>query len=253
MVLNKARKQCGLREVTLAADLSVGCGNHAKYLVVNKGNPLLDGLEGHHHERKELKEFTEDGAKAASNSVIAEVGGPNGAASQAIETWLANFYHRIPLLNPNLNEVGIGYFRGTSSVVACIDARSNHSKKETSETVCYPASGQKNVPLKFAGNEHPDPIPSDYPGPVGFPITITFPTSKTITQVAVKLFDPRKTMLPYIVSTPEFPATSFDQLNTVCIFPKLILRRATTYTVQLRCLVSGDPYERTWQFTTMEN
>jgi hypothetical protein len=251
LVLNAARKECALREVTLAADLSVGCANHAKYLVLNKGNPLLEGLKGH-DEYKELKGYTEDGARAGANSVIAMVGGPNVAASKTIETWLASFYHRIPLLNPSLTAVGIGYARGPTFVVACVDATSRAGKMDTKDAVFYPVNGQKNVPLKFSGNEHPDPIPSDYQGPVGFPITITFPKSKTITKVVVKLSDGNKTLLPYLLSTPESPATSFPQENTVCIFPKLILARASTYTVELKCTVSGEPYERTWQFTTME-
>ena len=252
LVLNAARKECALREVAFAADLSVGCANHAKYLVLNKGNPLLEGLKGH-DEYKELKGYTEDGARAGANSVIAMVGGLNVAAAKTIETWLASFYHRIPLLNPSLTAVGIGYMaRGPTFVVACVDATSKAAKMDTKETVFYPVNGQMNVPLKFSGNEHPNPIPSDYQGPVGFPITITFPRAKTITKVVVKLFDPNKTPLPYILSTPEFPASSFTQRNTVCIFPKLILARASTYTVELKCTVSGEPFERTWRFTTME-
>lgn len=242
-ILNDARKACGLEPVKLSVELSEGCRKHSKYLVVNKGNPSIAGMKAH-QEVKKLKEYSEEGARAAKHSVIHYV-----PPSQAITEWLAGFYHRIPLLQPRLKEVGIGYFKQGRDWACCIDCITGTAGENAKDIVYYPEDGQANVPRVF-GNEIPRAIPASHKGPAGFPITIYFTRGQKVKDVEVKLSNPKEADLPCFISTPESPATSFTQWNTVCVIPKQPLRPATTYKIELRCTLSEKPHSRTWQFTT---
>ncbi len=141
--LNLARKEAGLKPVKLSAALSIACGKHAKYLLVNRGHEKTAGLLAH-QEFEDLPGYSPEGADAGKRSVIHFV-----KPTQAIDDWLAAFYHRIPLLQPDLNEIGIGYATdGTYevSVLICVD---KGGAKPKIPIVYYPAPGQKNVPVKM--------------------------------------------------------------------------------------------------------
>ena len=66
----------------------------------------------------------------------------------------------------------------------------------------------------------------------------------------MKLTGGKDAEVPIYLSTPEKPATSFPQKNTICAIPRQPLTRGITYTVDLRCEVEGKPFMRTWRFTT---
>jgi hypothetical protein len=241
--LNEARKACGLDPVKLSTELSAGCRKHSRYLVANKDSPLVAGLKAH-EEVKDLKDYSEEGARAAKNSVIHYV-----PPSKAITGWLATFYHRVPLLQPKLKEVGIGYFQQGTDRACGIDCITGASGENAKAIVFYPDDGQQSVPLVF-GPEIPTPIPATHKGPAGFPITVYFARNQKIKDVEVKVLGPKKVNIPCFVSTPESPATTFQQWNAICIIPSQPLAKATTYKVEVRCTVSGNPYSRTWQFST---
>jgi hypothetical protein len=243
--VNAARKTCGLDEVGISVALSLGCRKHAKYLVVNRGNPLVSGLKAH-EEHKELKEFSEEGAKAGKHSVIAY-----GPPTQAIGEWLSSFYHRVPLLQPDLKEIGIGAFQQGDRWASCIDCVSGCTGPITKSVVYYPEDGQQNVPLRL-GPEIPRPLPASHQGPAGFPNTIFFTQQQKVTKVEAKMLGPSGARVECYVSTPEAPATDFTQWNTVCVIPRQPLLKNTTYKAELRCMVDGKELARTWQFTTQK-
>lgn len=243
-ILNQARKAAGLPEVKLSAELSLGCRNHSRYLVVNKGNPKIAGLKAH-EESKDLKEYSEAGAKAAKASVIHFV-----PPSAAIHGWLASFYHRVPLLQPGLTEVGVGFHNEGTDWACCIDCITGTKNGQNNQPVVYyPADGQIDVPLEFGG-EIPDPLPAGHKGPAGFPLTITFTQQQNIRMVEFKLRDSQQADVPVYLSTPEKPATSWEQWNSVCVFPQKPLAKGKTYEAELTCLMDRKPYKQTWKFTT---
>ncbi len=243
VILNQARKTCGLNPVQLSVTRSIACQKHSRYLVLNKDSPLVQGLKAH-EEFKGLKGYSAEGAEVGKHSVIHYV-----APSQAIDDWLASFYHRVPLLQPNLKEVGIGYYRQGKEWACGIASPANDFVEDAKDIVYYPDDGHTNVPRTF-GDEVPSPLPSSHRGPAGFPITIYFARDQKVKDVEVKLTGPKDAQLPCYVSTPDAPATSFPQWNSVCAIPAKPLARATAYTVTLRCTVSGKPHTRTWRFTT---
>lgn len=242
-MINEARKTAGVEEVQLSAALSAGCQKHARYLVVNAGNPRAQGLKVH-DEFKDLKEYSEEGAKSAKVSVIHSM-----PMSVACEEWLASFYHRVPLFHPSLKEIGAGYFQQAGEWACAIDCLSGADGKSPKEMVFYPEDQQGNVPLNF-GLELPSPLPAGHKGDAGYPITVSFYQGQKVTNVTLKLTGAKDADVPVYLSTPEAPATSFPQKNTVCAIPKQPLAKGTTYKVELSCMLSGKPYSRTWRFTT---
>jgi hypothetical protein len=52
------------------------------------------------------------------------------------------------------------------------------------------------------------------------------------------------------VSTPENPASSHPQSNTICLIPKEPLKPDTLHTVKATCTLNGEKFEKEWRFTT---
>ncbi len=242
-LVNEARKACGLDEVSLSVEQSIGCGKHSKYLIVNKGNPLVAGLKAH-EEQPSLKEYSVEGARAGKASVIHFV-----PPSRAIADWMGGFYHRVPLLQPGLKEIGIGYYNSGADWACAIMCSAAEGEKTARDVVFYPDDQQKNVPLSL-GLEIPSPLPAGHSGTAGFPVTVTFAARQKVKDVTMTLTDAAGTAVPAYVSTPEAPATNWPQWNTICLIPKQKLQPGKTYRVQLKCDVAGQPLERSWRFTT---
>jgi uncharacterized protein YkwD len=104
--VNAARRQAGVGEVALDEKLSRACQSHAEYLARHAGHPSLQGL-GVHDEDPKLAGYTKEGQRSAQGSVITDVSFPHNT----VDGWLATLYHRIPILDPNLKRIGVGYVR----------------------------------------------------------------------------------------------------------------------------------------------
>lgn len=240
--LNYYRHLAGLDSVKLSDKLSDGCNKHAKYLVKNKNSPKVKGLEAH-KEYKTLAGFSKEGMAAGKNSVIHYV-----KPTEAISGWINTFYHRVPLLQPNLKEIGIGYCSiDTAYPVSIIDCITGLKGECTKEIVFYPNEKQKNVPTTM-GPEIPHPAGKE--GEYGFPITVFFTKWQKIKKVTFRLSSATEKSIECFVSSPEKPATSFDQWNTICVIPKKKLKNNTEYTVDLTCLVDEKPFTKTYKFCT---
>ncbi|MCI0524515.1 MAG: CAP domain-containing protein [Acidobacteria bacterium] len=210
--INQYRSLAGLAPVELDASLSQGCREHASYLVRNSKSPSVREL-GAHAQSPDLPGYTEAGARAARNSVISFSQSPEGCVSD----WLATFYHRAPLLRPNLKRVGVGKEGAivVADVVTGLEGEENTS-------VAYPADGQTQVPTEF-GDEIPHPAPPNAPRPAGYPITPQFPPfGPQAAGVKAELTDAAGKSVAFHLSDPERPATFFTQQNTICLIPLTI-------------------------------
>lgn len=240
-ILNKARKDAGLDTVTISASLSSDCYNHAKYLVFNRNDSATKGLSGH-KEYFSLKGFSKEGEKAGRRSVIAFE-----KTDRAINEFLASFYHRIPLLQPDLKEIGIAFYEENDYVVSLIDCISGTAGQKSVGVVFYPGVNQCNIRLNMA-NELPNP--AGVPGPFGFPVTIYFTKAQIVKNVKIKLTDKYNRIIDCYISTPENPATFFTQWNTVCAIPKKPLASHSKYFVSLTCLVNNVEFKKIYSFVT---
>ena len=93
----------------------------------------------------------------------------------------------------------------------------------------------------------------------GYPITLTFFDRQKVMEVVATLHEgpPPKTKkdkwgaeVACFVSTPEKPATTWTQWNTVCLIPKQPLAKGTTYTVKVTAKVNTAAFEKIWSFET---
>ena len=138
----------------------------------------------------------------------------------AIDVWMAGMYHRRPMLDPQLERIGVGYARLPDGMMTAALRFENAARKGGSWPVAYPADKQTNVPLDY-GAEYPNPVPNHGSG--GYPITLQFPPFDKVTGVTAKLTDATGNPVEFFLSDPEHPATSFGQFGVICLIPKLSL------------------------------
>jgi uncharacterized protein YkwD len=245
-LLNAYRAQAGLRPVTLDPALSKGCFAHAHYLVLNADHPATRGL-GAHEEEAGLPGYTDEGKVAGKGAVIA-LGALDPAG--AVHGWMATLYHRVPLLDPTLERIGLGHARSTGvGWVSVLDVRRGKQGKRE-RTVTFPANGQQGVRLAFAAPEEPNPIPDDRDGRAGYPITVTFAPGEVPEKLAATLTDADGKDVEAWVSTPGRPANprfAPFQGTTVCLIAKDPLRSGTMYRVRLQ---GTKGFSQAWSFTT---
>ena len=241
--LNKTRKAAGLDTVSIASTLSKGCYSHAKYLVINRKNPLTAGLNAH-KEFSNLKGYTKEGEIAGKSAVIHYV-----KPSVAITGWIQTFYHRIPLLQPNLKEIGIGFYQKGDDIVSVVDCSAGSKGENLKDVVFYPNENQQDIPLSM-GPEIPNPV--GQAGDYGFPITLYFTQFQIITNVTFKLTDKDNSIVDCYISTPDHPATAFAQWNCICAIPKKPLLADAQYFVTATCKVNNETFKKTYSFRTIK-
>jgi hypothetical protein len=245
--VNAFRKAAGLGAVSLDADLSKGCMEHAEYMKKNKGTQAMEGLNAH-TQRADLPGASAAGAACGKAADLFP--GVSDLAG-AVDGWMAGIYHRRPMMDPALTKVGFGYAKldDGSYMAALMFAKSKSSA--SGWPVAYPASAQKDVPLEY-GAEIPNPIPNNGRG--GYAVTLQFPAFDKVTGVKVTLTagpDGKSIAVPFHLSDPEHPATSFGQYGVVSIIPKQALDPSTKYTVKISATWKGKPQTWTWSFTTL--
>ncbi|MFO0863583.1 MAG: CAP domain-containing protein [Gemmataceae bacterium] len=250
--VNQIRKTAGLAPVTLDPDLHRGCRNHARYLVLNANHPATAGL-GAHDEDMTLPGATAEGKDAGKKAVIA-LGDHD--PRDAVDGWMATLYHRIPILEPNLKQVGFGLARGDRlGWITVLNLMSGKTRGRPHE-VLYPVPDQSDVPLHFPpGGEVPDPIPEDKDKKAGYPITLFFPYESPLVGATGRLEDGDGNRVDVWFSSPDKHANpKYDkhQGNTVCLIPKDPLKAKTKYVVHVLGTRSGTKWEKTWSFTTSD-
>lgn len=242
--INRHRAAAGCVLVKIDHALSDASDKHAKYLVTNTGHPSTEGL-GAHKEDPSLPGYTAEGQRAGGASDIC-FQAPEGS----VDGWVATLYHRIPVLHPRLRRTGCGFAQGGKwGWVGVLDVIEGHDDVPCDpDLVRYPARSQKGVPLAFGG-EMPDPVPGGSQG-CGYPVTLTYYDGSKVTGVTATLKAAGGADVAFHLSTPDKPATDFDQQDTICLIPKATLAGGATYEVEIRLTRNGKPAVEAWKFTT---
>lgn len=244
---NRMRIQAGLPQVALNETLCAACELHAKYMDLNGLGDGSGGLSAH-DENPQKTGYTPEGAKAGRNSCI-DFRQPNMISP--IDNWMQTLFHRIPLVCPGTKSIGMGLYKG----IALLDAFSDANFSIRHEPIPYPFEGQTQVPLDFDG-EIPSPLPPNATFPVGFSITLTFNGGDKITDVTACLKDANNKPIEFYLSCPEKPAYAArypNNMNTICVIPKLVLSKKMEYFIEIKCKVNGKDFTKKWSFTTVGN
>jgi hypothetical protein len=243
-LLNHYRKLAGLTPVKLDPKLSAGCMEHANYMVQNQGTDAMAGLNPH-TQRSDLPGATSAGAACAKAADlfpgVADLG-------VAIDAWMAGVYHRRPMLDPQLERIGVGYARLPDGMLMAALRFENARRRGGGWPVAYPADRQTDVPLEY-GAEIPNPIPNHGTG--GYAITLQFPPFDKVASVSAKLTEATGKSVEFFLSDPEHPATSFGQFGVVCLIPKQSLQAEHVYTVRIDATWKGKPGSWAWSFSTV--
>ena len=241
--VNRYRADAGLAAVALDAKLSAGCMAHAAYMKANRGTDAMVGLNAH-KQRAELPGASPAGAACGrAADLFPEV----SDLDAAVDGWMASLYHRRPMLNPALQTIGVGYAALPEGTLMAALMFADADDKKGAWPVRYPAAAQKDVPLEF-GNEVPNPIPGGGKG--GYPITLQFPPFDKVTGVSATLESGGKAV-PFYLSDPEHPATSFGQYGVICVIPKQRLVAHTRYDVSITATWHDKATTLKWSFTTL--
>lgn len=242
--INVYRRAAGLAGVVADPAKNAGAQAHAEYIQTNAEDPRALGL-GLHDESPTRPGYSEAGAFAGRHGVIAV---QDGTPRDAVELWMATFFHRIPLVHPRLERVGVGVAERGERRVFVVEVA---AEGQQTDFVAVPPDEAVDVPIAFSGDELPNPIPRDDDGEAGYPITVTFPPNVRVEKADAELVDVATGgVVAAWVSTPEHPADERAQQNTVCLMAKDPLRPLTRYTFTLDAVVDGQPHETTIRFTT---
>lgn len=252
--INAYRTIVGLPRVRVDAALSEACAAHAKYLMTNRAAAFQQKINVH-DEDANLPGYSDAGRRAAKSSVIAQASG--GEPLVGLDAWIASFFHRISLLDPNLVRVGVAVERNGPDWAFVLDTLTGKDRPERGVTtvVCYPVNTQMGVPRLFSlgAPEVPNPIPNNGDSrKAGHPITVTFfqETAARIEDVTATLIDPDGKDVPLWVSWPERPAVKNYGRNTICLIPQAPLTADVTYEVRVKATVNGREWQKQWHFHT---
>ncbi len=281
--VNRYRALADLRPLRLDRRLNAAASAHARYFVINP----TEGLAAHN------EQFGRPGYTGAS-------AGERGAFfgypyshyyedmhfltdhRRAVKEWVDSVYHRLPITDYNVVDLGYGYAEKDGRVtnvlnIATTGAYSAVSEEEIARyadrgaalevadrtapddlppgTVVYPIPGQRDVPTRWDGNEEPDPYRL-FPGAraAGYPITVQFlrPLVEDSSLTQATLEDETGARVPLWILTP---ANDQHIRPHIALLPKQDLKPGTRYRVTVRGTVrlhGGPtvPFARTWWFTT---
>jgi polyhydroxyalkanoate synthesis regulator phasin len=228
-------------DVGVERSLSEGARLHAIYLGQNpeEARKWPDA----HGENADHAEFTPEGAIAGGMSVVAfDLEQPE----DAIDDWMATFYHRLPLLEPGLLRIGFGW----ESDVAVMDVASLWAPPDGTWAIVWPYEGMKSVPLAFNA-ELPNPVPEVDSATLGYPITLQVglpEPGRPPISVEMKLELEGKEV-PCYLSTPDSPTNvELAPRNAFCLMPKTALQPGKLYTATATWKDSGR--KLVWSFRT---
>jgi uncharacterized protein YkwD len=201
-------------------------------------------------EKANLPGYTEAGAEVARRSSIQGGGGPVEAVNGLMDSLIS----RPQLLDPQLRELGLGYTPfSRGGWIWVMELRRAPGRGDGDKECLYPAPDQENVPLVYPPTERPNPIPpQNKDRSAGYAITAAFAPQVRLTDAAAKLRGDKEANLEGWLSTPEKPAIAGYPQRFLCFLPREPLRPATRYSVTFTATVNGQPWERTWRFTTLK-
>ncbi|HEX6812740.1 MAG TPA: CAP domain-containing protein [Planctomycetota bacterium] len=235
-LLNTWRQQVGHAPVALREDLSRACEEHALYCANN-------GLS--HEQDPKRPGASARGAKAGLVSEVCLAKSMDGG----LRYWLDSFFHRLHMMSPGLQKVGMGHMQG----VAVIDAQSDVAARP-GVPWHWPVADAVDVPSSWATGEVPSPIGGEFTTAVaaqwGYPITVTFPTAAV--RGAVAKVTTGGSELPVFVSSPEVPGNPERRDNecSILVMTRAPLPSGAVIEVSVSCEHAGKPWSKAWRFTT---
>jgi len=242
--LNHYRNQANTPPVQLDEQLSLGCQAHANYLQLNAIDLHDVGLDAH-NESPMLLAYSTMGEAAGKSSIIYQGVTP----AEAVNNWMATFYHRLGLLDINLLAVGFGS-AGGYQVMDVVHGRAQGDAIKGGVAL-FPSAGMRDAPASYR-QEIPHPIAGD--NSLGVPITVEFSggLGRHISGVDYQLLDADngKAVLCYFQMPGQPYLAEWNLAQVIALIPVEPLDAKHTYRVSVSATVDGSPWAGEWFFTT---
>jgi uncharacterized protein YkwD len=160
-------------------------------------------------------------------------------------------YHRLGLLDANLNAVGMASAAGTQTGATMMDL-SYVYRTDLPLALVYPPDRAVGIATSWYDNEDPDPVPNGQGGVYGYPITLDMPTVQSLGSMAMALVQDGHVVPTYF----DAPGAGDMDPNQAALVPKHPLLPDTTYEVVAvsQNVLFNDGVTRSvaerWSFTT---
>ena len=246
--VNMWRAIAGMPGIPMSAELMRAAQSHANYYIANADHPSI-GQIGVHREQPGLPGFTGqsiyDRAKAAGyagNWIDEDISFSTDAVDN-VDMFVATVFHRFALLHPSTVAVGYGVASGNGREITVINIGLEPSHQPGVDLpAVYPAPGQSDVPRLWYAYESPDPVPG-VPRPVGSPLTVSFLLAQNVEWGPVSL-------APANGDPVEVVVVESSWRRSIGITPVKPLLAGTEYFAAVSGTVDGQPFSKTWSFTT---
>ena len=266
-LLNQERGRCGFGLLKQNSKLDQSAAAHAAYLVQNsllhghREDPALPGYTG----RNETERAAAVGYLNPVSAVLATLSGPPVAAGTLTSTGqvrglLASPYHLLSILE-SVSDVGVGHRKkvGTDGVERqalniTMGRVEGVNDLDASQAYSYPCEGSTGVNAGLA-DETPSPIPANlvqdfrlYGGPIAVKVRtgrVLVVTSAIVTPTAGG-----PALAAQIVSQANTPRPDLTRANDAYLLPLSVLQPGTSYTLQLAGTNDGQPFSKSFSFTT---
>lgn len=246
--INAARAAIGVPALKRNPALDQAATAHANYYKLNFGDPALTGM-GLHYEDAEKAGFTGADfaarARAAGYSgSINENIGVSGDLLVSIDWFIDVINHRLPLIDPRYTDIGFGVIDEGKVKIEVIDLGTVVWRNQIDPAwLPWPPADAAGVNPRFDG-EGNSPL-ADQKLPLGYPITLKYNGAGEVSFSGAKLTTGGQAV-PLVAKV----GTGFMTKNTYVIAATAPLRAGTTYTIAIGGTANGQPFDRTWSFTT---
>lgn len=188
--------------------------------------------------------------------VIDEITGSTTAESfdSLLAAFVGSVYHRVPLLNPDLDSLGVGVAREDGRNVLTVLTAQKLPTTGRGGIITLPYSGQKEVPLAYMSDaEFPDPF-AEY-GLMGYPISVHVSKDVDFEVQSLKLYQKGVFSAQEVPGkiAPDSDKQTLRKHRAVAFVPLKPLEPLTTYQVEVAGLLSGEKQTIGFEFTTQAN
>jgi hypothetical protein len=242
---NTNRAGMGLACANMIPTINTSAQKHCDYYVADKGVTMC--VANPHVEVSGCSLFVAANfdarmrAAGYTGSQRSEVMAFFGDGARAMQIWIDSVYHRTPVLDPWLRDMGYGGGTGCDTV----DLGVGTGLPPSSTIAVFPFANQTGVPTSFDGRQEGPMPPTPSSGwPSGYPIHIYVRQATITSHTLTKDSD--------TVAIPHVWITSADPLllgDAYVMYANTPLAAATKYRVQVAGS-NGAAFNLNWTFTT---
>jgi len=255
---NQLRLEAGLPLLTENSSWSQGASNHSYYMVANS--------DASHNENANNNGYTPEGLAAAQNGNIAVSGSAAVGYTWPFDYWMSASFHAVPLLDPQLQQVGYGEYRDASTgfgMAATLDVQRGvrDLPADVQFPITFPKDGGETWITSFSLPEFPNTLAGcpGYSQPSGAPIIVMIGSGDETPRVASSEILRDGTPVAHCVFTEAtytnnnsywqgVGRTILDERDAVVLVPRAPLEVGSSYEVTV--VVNGQ--EISWQFNVVD-